>query len=142
MALKKENDAISKKRLESINEELSHLEIEAKQLSEKWQKEKQQLLHFKELKKTLDQNRFELEKAFNEGNYKLASELKYSKIPSLEKEIREYQNRSKENHLLSEAVDEEDIASVVAKWTNIPISKLMQGEKDKILHLKETLENV
>ena len=140
MALKKENDAISKKRLESINEELSHLEIEAKQLSEKWQKEKQQLLHFKELKKTLDQNRFELEKAFNEGNYKLASELQYSKIPSLEKEIREYQNRSKENHLLSEAVDEEDIASVVAKWTNIPISKLMQGEKDKILHLKETLE--
>lgn len=140
MALKKENDAISKKRLESINEELSLLEIEAKQLSEKWQKEKQQLLHFKELKKTLDQNRFELEKAFNEGNYKLASELQYSKIPSLEKEIREYQNRSKENHLLSEAVDEEDIASVVAKWTNIPISKLMQGEKDKILHLKETLE--
>ncbi len=139
MALKKENDPTSKKRLESINQELSMLETEAKTLTSKWQKEKQELLHFKEMKKTLDQKRFELEKSFNEGNYKVASELQYSTIPQLENEINEYQNRSKENHLLSEAVDDEDIAEVVAKWTNIPISKLMQGEKDKILHLNEAL---
>ncbi len=139
MALKKENDPTSKKRLESINQELSMLETEAKTLTSKWQKEKNELLHFKEMKKTLDQKRFELEKSFNEGNYKVASELQYSTIPQLENEINEYQNRSKENHLLSEAVDDEDIAEVVAKWTNIPISKLMQGEKDKILHLNETL---
>ncbi|MDE6408363.1 MAG: AAA family ATPase [Anaeroplasmataceae bacterium] len=140
MALKKEADSTSKKRLEDINKELSLLEEKAKSLTEKWQKEKKELLHFKEMKKSLDQKRFELEKAYNEGNYKLASELQYSIIPALEKDISEYQNRSKENHLLSEAVDEEDIAEVVAKWTNIPISKLMQGEKEKILHLKETLE--
>ncbi|MDE7214154.1 MAG: AAA family ATPase, partial [Anaeroplasmataceae bacterium] len=140
MALKKESDSTSKKRLEDINKELSSLEEKAKAFTEKWQKEKQELHHFKEMKKSLDQKRFELEKAFNEGNYKLASELQYSIIPSLEKDIRDYQNRSKENHLLSESVDEEDIAEVVAKWTNIPISKLMQGEKEKILHLKETLE--
>ncbi|MDE6047599.1 MAG: AAA family ATPase, partial [Anaeroplasmataceae bacterium] len=140
MALKKEAVSTSKKRLEDINKELTSLEEEAKVLTEKWQKEKKELLHFKEMKTSLDQKRFELEKAFNEGNYKLASELQYSTIPTLEKEIADYQNRSKENHLLSEAVDEEDIAEVVAKWTNIPISKLMQGEKEKILHLKETLE--
>ncbi|MDE7263836.1 MAG: AAA family ATPase [Anaeroplasmataceae bacterium] len=140
MALKKENDDTSKARLQKITEELKSLEAEGKSLTAKWQSEKKELLHFKEMKKALDERRFELEKAFNEGNYKLASELQYATIPNLEKEIKEYQNRSRENHLLSEAVDEEDIASVVAKWTNIPISKLMQGEKEKILHLKETLE--
>ena len=88
----------------------------------------------------MDQKRFELEKAFNEGDYKYASELQYSVIPSLEQKISDYQNRSKENHLLSESVDEEAITEVVAKWTNIPISKLMQGEKEKILHLADTLK--
>lgn len=141
MALKKENDAVSKKRLESITQELTTLEREEKEFTSKWDTEKKELLHFKELKKTLDQKRFEHEKAFNEGNYKYASELQYQIIPNLEKEITDYQSREKNNHLLSESVNEESIAEVVAKWTNIPISKLMQGEKEKILHLKETLEN-
>lgn len=140
MALRKENDPTSKKRLENITKELSSLEMEEKDFTNKWNQEKRDLLHFKELKKALDQKRFEHEKAFNEGNYKLASELQYQTIPNLEKEITEYQTRKKENHLLSETVDEEDIAEVVAKWTNIPISKLMQGEKEKILHLNEELK--
>ncbi|MDE5714930.1 MAG: AAA family ATPase [Anaeroplasmataceae bacterium] len=140
MALKKEKDASSIKRLSTIEKELTELNLQAKDLTEKWQKEKKELQHFKNLKQTLDQKRFELEKAFNDGNYKVASELQYSIIPSIEKEITEYQNRSKENHLLSESVDEETIAEVVAKWTNIPISKLMQGEKEKILNLNETLK--
>ncbi len=141
MALKKETDDSSFKRLNAIKQELQDLSQKEKELTEQWQKEKKDLQHFKDLKKNLDQKRFELEKAFNEGNYKSASELQYSIIPALEKEITEYQNRNKENHLLSESVDEESIAEVVAKWTNIPISKLMQGEKDKILHLNETLKN-
>ncbi len=141
MALKKETDDSSFKRLNAIKQELQDLSQKEKELTEQWQKEKKDLQHFKDLKKNLDQKRFELEKAFNEGNYKTASELQYSIIPALEKEITEYQNRNKENHLLSESVDEESIAEVVAKWTNIPISKLMQGEKDKILHLNETLKN-
>ena len=140
MALKRESDTTSKKRLDHINEELLSLETEAKSFTEKWQAEKKELIHFKEMKKNLDQKRFELEKAYNEGNYKLASELQYSIIPTLEKDIKEYQNRSKDNHLLSESVEEENIAEVVAKWTNIPISRLMQGEKEKILHLSETLK--
>lgn len=140
MALKKESDPTSKKRLENISKELNDLESQAKDLSSKWQKEKKELAAFKDMKKQLDQKRFELERAYNEGNYKLASELQYSTIPTLEKNISDYQNRSKEDHLLSESVDEEAIAEVVSKWTNIPISKLMQGEKDKILHLAETLK--
>ena len=140
MALKKESDDISKKRLVTINEELNKLESEAKILTEKWQQEKAEISEYKDIKKELEDKKFELEKAFNEGNYKKASELQYSKIPSLEAKIKEYQEKSKEDHLLSESVDEEAVAEVVAKWTNIPISKLMQGEREKILTLAETLK--
>ncbi|MBQ2471508.1 MAG: AAA family ATPase [Acholeplasmatales bacterium] len=140
MALKKESDDVSKKRLVAITDELAKLEDEAKALTEKWQKEKAEISKYKDIKKELEDKKFELEKAFNEGNYKKASELQYSLIPSLEQQIKEYQDKSKEDHLLSESVDEEAVAEVVAKWTNIPISKLMQGEREKILSLAETLK--
>ena len=140
MALKKESDDVSKKRLVAITDELSKLEDEAKALTEKWQKEKAEISKYKDVKKELEDKKFELEKAFNEGNYKKASELQYSLIPSLEQQIKAYQEKSKEDHLLSESVDEEAVAEVVAKWTNIPISKLMQGEREKILSLAETLK--
>ena len=141
MALKKETDPTSIKRLEILEKELKEAETEAKRLTDKWTKEKNEIQNYKSIKKDLEDAKFNLEKAFNEGNYKLASELQYSKIPSLEKQIKEYQEMSKEDHLLSEAVSEEDIATVVAKWTNIPISKLMQGEREKILNLADTLKN-
>ncbi len=140
MALKKESDDVSKKRLVAITDELSKLESEAKELTEKWQKEKAEISKYKDIKKELEDKKFELEKAFNEGNYKKASELQYSLIPSLEMQIKAYQEKSKEDHLLSESVDEEAVAEVVAKWTNIPISKLMQGEREKILSLADTLK--
>lgn len=140
MALKKESDATSAKRLETLFSELEKLEQESTELTQKWQAEKNELQAFKQMKKELDEKKFELEKAFNEGNYKKASELQYGTIPSIEQKIKDYQNRNTENHLLSESVNEEAIAEVVAKWTNIPISKLMQGEKEKILHLSETLK--
>ena len=140
MALKKESDDVSKKRLVAITDELSKLEGEAKELTEKWQKEKAEISKYKDIKKELEDKKFELEKAFNEGNYKKASELQYSLIPSLEMQIKAYQEKSKEDHLLSESVDEEAVAEVVAKWTNIPISKLMQGEREKILSLADTLK--
>ena len=140
-ALKKETDDLSKKRLSDIENELKDLEAKAKELTLKWQSEKQEIQAYKDIKKELEDNKFELEKAFNEGNYKKASELQYSKIPALEAKIKEYQEKSKEDSLLSESVNEEEVAEVVAKWTNIPISKLMQGEKEKILHLEETLKD-
>ena len=140
MALKKESDPTSKKRLDDIEAELKENEATAKDLTTKWQNEKQEISKYKEIKKELEDSKFQLEKAFNEGNYQRASELQYSKIPALEAKVKEYQEKSKDDHLLSESVGEEDIAEVVAKWTNIPISKLMQGEREKILHLAETLK--
>ena len=140
MALKKESDPSSIKRLELIKKELTELEAKAKDLTSKWQKEKNEIASYKDVKKELEDAKFNLEKAFNEGNYKKASELQYSTIPNLEAKIKEYQEKSKDDHLLSESVSEEDVATVVAKWTNIPISKLMQGEREKILSLKDTLK--
>ena len=140
MALKKESDPASIKRLEVIKNELKNLEDEAKRLTDKWNKEKSELQNYKELKKELDDKKFQLEKAFNEGNYKKASELQYSTIPSIESKIKEYQEMSKEDHILSESVSDNDVATVVSKWTNIPISKLMQGEREKILSLNDTLK--
>ena len=138
MALKKESDPSSIKRLESVRNNLKDLEANAKNLTSKWEQEKKEIAAYKEIKKELETNKFQLEKAFNEGNYKVASELQYSKIPALEAKIKEYQEKSKEDHLLSESISEEDIAEVISKWTNIPISKLMQGEREKILTLKNT----
>ena len=140
MALKKESDPSSIKRLESVRNNLKELEANASELSKKWEQEKKEISAYKDIKKELEANKFQLEKAFNEGNYKRASELQYSIIPSLEAKVKEYQEKSKEDHLLSESISEEDIAEVISKWTNIPISKLMQGEREKILTLKNTLE--
>lgn len=140
MALKKESDPTSLKRLEVIEDELKKLENEAKILTDKWQNEKKEIAAYKEVKKKLEEQKFQLEKAFNEGNYQKASELQYSVIPKTEQKIKEYQNKSKDDHLLSESVTEEDIVTVVAKWTNIPISKLMQGEREKILNLADKLK--
>ena len=141
MALKKESDPTSVKRLGIIEDELKDLDSKEKILTEKWTKEKKEIQDYKDLKRNLEDAKFNLEKAFNEGDYKKASELQYSKIPALEAKIKEYQEKSKEDHLLSESVNEEDVAEVVSKWTNIPISKLMQGEREKILTLADTLKN-
>ena len=141
MALRKENDSISKNRLNEINNELDELLKKQNELNQKWSKEKAEIQDYKDIKAKMDKSKFELDKAFNEGNYKRASELQYSVIPELQKKIDEYQAKSKEDHLLSESVTEEDIAEVVSKWTNIPISKLMQGEKEKILNLSNVLKN-
>ena len=141
MALRKESDSISKSRLQEINTELQSLENKQDELNKKWQKEKLEIQAYKDIKADMDKAKFDLDKAFNEGNYKKASELQYSTIPALQKKIDEYQAKSKDDHLLSESVTEEDIAEVVSKWTNIPISKLMQGEKEKILNLSNVLKS-
>ena len=141
MALKKEKDSISLGRLNEINKELDNLIQKQNELNNKWNNEKKEIQDYKNIKAEMDKSKFELDKAFNEGNYKRASELQYSIIPNLQKKIDEYQAKSKDDHLLSESVTEEDIAEVVSKWTNIPISKLMQGEREKILNLASELKN-
>ena len=141
MALKKESDSVSLNRLKEINNELDTLNKKQAELNKKWAEEKNEIQDYKNIKAEMDKSKFELDKAFNEGNYKRASELQYSIIPNLQKKIDEYQAKSKDDHLLSESVTEEDIAEVVSKWTNIPISKLMQGEREKILNLSNELKN-
>ena len=140
MALKKENDPLSKDRLAHINDELETLNKEHTELNGEWQKELKELAKYKEAKKKLDDQKFELDKAYNNGDYKRASELQYKVIPDLEKEINDFQQQNKENRLISDTVYESDIANIVSKWTNIPISKLMQGEREKILNLANTLK--
>lgn len=140
MALKKETDPASKNRLNDLQKELETETKKQAELTAEWQKEIKELNTYKEEKKKLDQMKFELDKAFNNGDYKKASELQYKIIPDLQKEINNFQQQNKENRMISDTVYESDIAEVVSKTTNIPVSKLMQGEREKILHLAETLK--
>ncbi len=139
VALTKETDKNSKERLSKLEEELKSLRDEESSLTKRWQDEKKAISQAKETKNKLEKAKFELDQAFNSGDYKRASELKYQTIPSLEKELENYNLGSKEDHLLSEEVTEEMIAKIIAKSTNIPISKIMKGDREKVLNLKETL---
>lgn len=140
MALKKESDPASKSRLETIEKELKDEDAKRESLTKEWQKEIKELNSYKEAKQKLDQKKFELDQAFNSGDYKTASELQYKVIPELQKQINDFQEQNKENRMISDTVYESDIANVVSKSTNIPVAKLMQGEREKILHLAETLK--
>ena len=109
-------------------------------MKQSWEEEKYLINKLKTLKEDLEKQKFNLEKAFNNSDYKLASEIKYKEIPILEKQIQELEEKTKANQLVSEVVTEEMIAKIISKSTNIPITKIMKGEKEKILNLKETLE--
>ncbi len=140
-ALDKETDPISKDRLVKIKEEIKSLKEQDKILRKKWEDEKRHLNAIKEKKNKLETMRNDLQNALNDGNYQKAAELQYAKIPELEKEINEMSDdASTEDKLLTEVVSEESIAEIVSKWTQIPISKLLSGDKEKLLHLEETLK--
>lgn len=139
-ALDKEKDPISKERLSKIKNEIKSLKEKDQSLRNQWEKEKNHLNLIKQKKNDLESLRNQLQNALNDNNYSKAAELQYAKIPALEKEI---QNLSEdgdlENKLLTEVVTDESIAEIVSKWTHIPISKLMSGDKEKLMHLEETL---
>ncbi len=139
-ALKKESDEKSRQRLELIGFEISGLEAKAKNLEDKWKEEKQGLADFTGLKEKLDKARSEVEIAKREGRYERAGELQYSVIPELESRIAKAEEVSK-NHKnsFSETVTEENIAAVVSKWTGIPVDKMLQGEKEKLVHMEDFL---
>lgn len=140
MAIKKDNDASSLKHAEELEAELKDLNEKDSALKDKWLKEKNEIKNLKDKKAILDRKRFELETAYNQGDFEKASKLQYQVIPALEKEISDFENQNKDNKLLSETVSDEDIAQVVSKWTNIPVSKLMQGEREKVLKLADNLK--
>ncbi len=137
-ALKKETDQASKTRLESLEEELGDLEARSKELTDAWQAEKDQLQDEQGLKEELDRARGELERAQREGNLERAGELSYGVIPDLERRLAEGEAAS-ENRILNEEVGADDIASVVSRWTGIPVDKMLEGEREKLLSMEDAL---
>ena len=140
ISLKNETDPVSVKRMESLKEELANLNKKVKELRSEWAKEKTNLEAFKAKKNIYKEKKHELENAYSSGDYKKASELQYQTIPQLEKEISDFENSNKENNMLSETVSENNIAQIISKWTNIPVSKLVEGEREKVLHLAQKLK--
>ena len=142
-ALRKEIDSASKDRLSKLERELANLKEEQTRLQTQWQNEKDTLQGTSDLKQQLEDARIELEMAQRVGDYAKASELQYGRIPELEKRIATgdatSDGETKTPRLLKEQVDEEDIAEVVAKWTNIPVSRLMEGEVQKLIHMEARL---
>ncbi|HEY8158860.1 MAG TPA: ATP-dependent chaperone ClpB [Methylobacter sp.] len=140
VALKKESDAASKKRLEILEEEIADLEKEYSDLEEIWKAEKASLQGSASIKEKLEQAKTELEAASRAGDLGKMSELQYGIIPALEKQL--HSDVPAEEHkmtLLRNKVTEEEIAEVVSKWTGIPVSKMMEGERDKLLRMEEQL---
>ncbi|TFD99279.1 ATP-dependent chaperone ClpB [Jeotgalibacillus salarius] len=143
-ALAKENDTVSTERLRKLRLELTELKQQAEVMKAKWENEKQSLVAVQEKKEALDKLRRELEEAENNYDLSKAAELKHGHIPKLEKEITalEFENETSrdENRLLREEVSEEEIASIVARWTGIPVTRLIEEERQKLLRLEDTLQ--
>ncbi len=142
-ALRKEKDKASVERLAKLEKELADLKEEQTRFQAHWEQEKEAIQAARKLKEELEGVRLEIEQAQRSGDYGKASELQYGKLPDLERRIKEQEARlaelQKSQRMLKEEVDEEDIAEVVAKWTNIPVSRLMEGEIQKLIHMEERL---
>jgi ATP-dependent Clp protease ATP-binding subunit ClpB len=137
-ALAKESDPLSKDRLGKIESELRDLRQEENALKEQWEREKAQMDRVKQHKSELEQLKTEMQNALNKNDYSTVAELQYSRIPALEKKIREESDPSA-HKLISEVITEEDIAEIVGRWTQIPVAKLMQGDREKLMNLADEL---
>ena len=138
-AIKKEKDELSIKRLEKIDNELYTLKGKEQELSTKWKEEKEINESIKKVKSDISKYTFEFEQAENNYDLETAARIKNGILPELKKKLDELSKKG-DNNILSDTVTSDDIAGVISKWTNIPISKLMSSEKDKILHLEENLK--
>ena len=139
-ALKREKDDISKKRVKDIEDELSTLKDKEKDLKNRWEEEKNINNLINKKKEEIDRTYFELENAENNYDLENAAKLRHGTIPKLEKELKELEERNK-NDILSDTVGEEEIASIISKWTNIPVSKLTKGDKEKVLNLEQNMKD-
>ncbi len=139
-ALKKEDDAATLKRLEKLKEEITELEREYADLEEIWKSEKSEVQGSAQLQQKIEQARQEMELARRKGDLNRTAELQYGVIPDLERSLEMVDQNSKvENQLLRNKVTDEEIADVVSKWTGIPVSKMLEGERDKLLKMEELL---
>src|SRR4051812_46098112 len=142
-ALRKEKDQASRERLEKLEKELANLKEEKDRLTAHWEQEKASIQSSRTLKEDLEQVRLEMQRAQQAGEYAKASELQYGRLPELERKVKEQEARlaeqQKGQRMLKEEVDEEDIAEVVGRWTGIPVSRLMEGEIQKLIRMEERL---
>ena len=138
-AIKKEKDELSVKRKEDIDRELVSMKEREKELTDAWNKEKNLNVEISKKKKELEELKFELDQAENKYDLERAAILRHGEIPRVEKEIEEL-NKVEKNKLLSDEVTENDICKIIAKWTNIPVTKLIESEKEKLLHLEEEMK--
>ena len=143
MALKKEDDQLSRDRLEKLTQELAELKDRFNEQKARWEAEKNSVEEVKSLKADIDHLHAEIEEAQRNYEYEKAARLQYSDLPNLEKKLKEAEaaaeRRKSDNSLVHDTVTEEEIAGIVAKWTGIPVAKLMEGEREKLLHLDEVL---
>ena len=142
MALKKETDKLSMERLEKLGAELAEYKDKFNEMKSRWETEKQSVDEVKRLKSEIEQMHADIEQAQLRYEYEKAAKLKYSDLPALEKRLAEAEKQSeqrRDNTLVHDTVTEEEIAAIVAKWTGIPVSKLMEGEREKLLHLADII---
>src|SRR5687767_6918397 len=137
-ALKKEPDKASKERLAKLEEELANLEQQSAELTQRWQAEKDKIAGEAKIKEQLDQARLELEQAQRSGDLARAGELQYGRIPELEKQLAEAGQQTK-GAMLREEVTDQDIAAVVARWTGIPVERMMEGEREKLVNMEAAI---
>lgn len=137
-ALKKEEDKASKERLKKLEDELSELEAESKELTEEWKAEKSKLSDIKNVKEDLEKAKTELEIVQRQGNLARAGELTYGIIPQLQKKLADAEQQ-KDKGMLQEAVTDEDIASIVSRWTGVPVEKMLESERDKLVKMEDFL---
>ena len=143
VALEKEKDQASKDRLENLEKELAELNEKKAAFQSQWENEKQEVEKIKKLNEEIEKVRLEIEAAQRKNDYNKLAELQYGVLPQLEKDRTELQEKAKghdNNKLLKQEIDSEEIAEIVGKWTGIPVSKLMQGEKEKILNLAKYMK--
>ncbi|MFW5775645.1 MAG: AAA family ATPase, partial [Chitinivibrionales bacterium] len=139
--LKKEKDPTSKERLQRLNQELADVKHRVNEMRTRWENEKNRVSQVQHMREKIDQARQELERAERDYDLNRAAQLRHGEIPKMEQEIKESEQKlaGEEDRLLKEEVDEEDIAGIISRWTHIPVSKLVQGEKEKLLSLDKKL---
>ncbi|MDD6187207.1 MAG: AAA family ATPase, partial [Oscillospiraceae bacterium] len=138
-ALKHETDNLSKERLEVLQKDLAEMKDKYSEMKAKWDNEKNSLSKVRSLREEIESVNSQIEKAEREYDLNKAAELKYGKLPELQKRLEESENISKDATLLRNEVTDEEIAKIISKWTGIPVSKLVEGEREKLLHLRDIL---
>ncbi len=143
-ALKKETDPASQERLEKIKQDLADLREQSDALKARWQQEKGIIQKIRDIKERIDQLRIDAERFQREGDLNKVAEILYGEVPNLEKELKEEQDRIEElqkdgTAMLKEEVDADEIADIISKWTGIPVSKLLEGEREKLVHMEDRL---